>query len=456
MEARLPRRVLLLLALGLLLRLVALPAWGTLDVEIQKAWAGRAATGGLADMYGPPDAELLQRAREQGRGPLSVLLQPQPRTWFDWGGQSYFVDYPPGSLIVLWAAGRLYLWLAPELDRELLFNAAVNLAPLLGSLLIAGLLWRSSPEHGSTRALAFWLNPALLLAAPLLGYQDTVFGSLALLAVLLMQRGRLAGASAAVVAAGLLKPQGALLLPALAVVLLREGRWRDGLRAVLAGLAVAAALLAPWWSSGYLLSALDGARRPLGQLTLAPLGLNVWWVAGWLMRWDRQGPFPLAEIVQIPRFAVWAGFDPRLPARLLLLVATLAVAAWLWHRLPRERWALPLAVILQVHAYALVGTSVHENHTFLAVILAPLLLGEGWPQGRRFHALTSAFLFTNLFLMVGGLGRGLMRARWLVELRRLTVVDLSVIVALLHVALVAWLFARAWRAPGPAREEERA
>lgn len=456
MEPRLPRRVLLLLALGLLLRLVALPAWGTLDVEIQKAWAGRAATGGLADIYGPPDTRLLERAREQGRGPLSVLLQPQPRTWFDWGGQSYFVDYPPGSLVVLWAAGRLYLWLAPELDRELLFNAAVNLAPLLGSLLIAGLLWRSSPEHGSTRALAFWLNPAMLLAAPLLGYQDTVFGSLALLAVLLMQRGRLAGAAAAVVAAGLLKPQGALLLPALAVVLLREGRWRDGLRAVLAGLAVAAAILAPWWSSGYLLSALDGARRPLGQLTLAPLGLNVWWIAGWLMRWDRQGPFPLAEIVQIPRFAAWAGFDPRLPARLLLLAATLAVAAWLWRRLPRERWALPLAVILQVHAYALVGTSVHENHTFLAVILAPLLLGEAWPQGRRFLASTSAFLFTNLFLMVGGLGRGLMRARWLVELRRLTVIDLSVIVALLHVALVAWLFARAWRAPGAAREEKRA
>ncbi len=452
MGPRRTRRVLLLLALGLLLRLAALPAWGTLDVEIQKAWAGRAATGGLADIYGPPDARLLQKAAEERRGPLSVLVRPQPRTWFDWGGQSYFVDYPPGSLLVLWAAGRLYLWLAPELDRELLFNAAVNLAPLLGSLLIAVLLWRSSPEHGTARTLAFWLNPAMLLAAPLLGYQDTVFGSLALLAVLLMQRGRAAPAAAAVVAAGLLKPQGALLLPALAVLLLREGSWRAALKAALAGLALAAALLAPWWSSGYLLSALDGARRPLTQTTLAPLGLNVWWIAGWLMRWARQGPFPLADVVQIPRFAAWAGFDPRLPARLLLLAATLAVAAWLWRRLPRDRWALPLAVILQVHAYALVGTSVHENHTFLAVILAPLLLGEAWPQGRRFLGLTSAFLFANLFLMVGGLGRGLMRARWLLELRALTVVDLSVIVALLHVGLVAWLFASAWRAP--AAEEE--
>jgi len=452
MEPRLPRRALLLLALGLLLRVVALPAWGTLDVEIQKAWAGRAATGGLADMYGPPDSDLLQRAREQGRGPLSVLLQPQPRAWFDWRGHAYFVDYPPASLLVLWAAGRLYLQLAPELDRELLFNAAVNLAPLLGSVLITALLWRSSPTHGRMRALCFWLNPALLLAAPLLGYQDTVFGSLALLAVLCLQQGRLAPAAAVVVAAGLLKPQGALLLPALAVVLLREGRWRDWLRAALLGTLVAGVVLAPWWSSGYLLSALDGARRPLHQLTLAPLGLNIWWIAGWLMRWDRQGPFPLAEIVQIPRFAAWSGFDPRLPARLLLLAATLAVAAWLWRRLPRGRWALPLAVILQVHAYALLGTSVHENHTFLAVILAPLLLGEAWPQARRFHLLTSAFLFTNLFLMVGGLGRGLMRARVLLDLRQLTVVDLSVIVALLHVALVAWLFARAWRAPAAAGE----
>jgi len=41
---------------------------------------------------------------------------------------------------------------------------------------------------------------------------------------------------------------------------------------------------------------------------------------------------------------------------------------------------------------------VHENHTFLAVVLAPLLLGV-WPRARTLLAATSTMLFLNLFLV---------------------------------------------------------
>jgi hypothetical protein len=210
------------------------------------------------------------------------------------------------------------------------------------------------------------------------------------------------------------------------------------------------ALLSPWWSQGQLISALDGCRRPLTQLTLAPLGLNVWWIWGWIMRWQREAPWPLAGIVTLPAFTRWAGFDPRGPARAALLVSVLLVSLWLARALrKRIPGALPLAVILQVHLYALLGTSVHENHTFLAVMLAPLLVGVR-PEGRNLHALTSGFLFLNLFLMAGGFGRGFTRLHELLWLRGLTGLDLSVIVALLHVALVAALLYWAFR--GPAQE----
>src|SRR5262245_56823553 len=100
------------------------------------------------------------------------------------------------------------------------FNAAINLWPLAAGLAITGVLWTSAAERlGETRALAFWVNPAIILAAPILGYQDTIFGAAALGAVLAMMQRRAAAASALVVAAGLVKPQGALLLPTLAVVL---------------------------------------------------------------------------------------------------------------------------------------------------------------------------------------------------------------------------------------------
>jgi hypothetical protein len=448
MTARNKWIVLGLFALGLGLRLLWLPLWGTFDTEVQKAWSARAASVGLADIYGPPDSEVLDAARSRGGSTLRALLTtPFPRTRFTWWGTEYFVDYPPGSLLVLAAAGKLYGLVDPELPNRRAFNGAINVAPLLGSLVIAVLLLRSAPGvTGAWRALAFWMNPAILLAAPILGYQDTIFGALGLAAVLALLDRRYALATALVVAAGLVKPQGALLVPTLVAIVLREGRPAAWLKAAGAGALTAILVFVPWWSQGYLLSALDGCRRPLTQVTLAPLGLNVWWIAGYVMDWERRGPWPTARIVRIGEFAAWAGWDPRLPSRILLLAA---IAANLWLLLRRlddaelRRLFIPLSVILQVHAYALFATSVHENHTLLAVVLAPLLLGI-WRKGGAVVAATSAFCFASLFL-AAGLGRKVTRLATIEALRLATVLDFSVIVAIGHVVLVAFLFAWAAR-----------
>ncbi len=455
---RVSRCFALLFLLGLGVRLVGLGLPGTYDVEIQKGWAARAASAGLADIYGPSDAALRDAARAQGRDFGEYLWHgPLPRTTFTWNGsQEFFVDYPPGSLLVLWVAGRLWGLMEPDLPNGPGFTALVNLAPLVGSVVIAWLLRRSSETSGAERALLFWLNPAVVLAVPVLGYQDTIFGALALAAVLALQRGALTASSVLVMVAGLVKPQGALLLPALGVLAWREANPRAWARAALAALATACLVLAPWWSAGHLLSALDGCRRPFAQITLAPLGLNVWWLAGWWQAVQRDGWTALAEIVPIPAFARWAGFDPRVAARLLVLLASAACAALLWRAPRADRRFIPLAVLLQVEAYALFSTSVHENHTFLAVILAPLLIGRAgstvaqvWPRARLVHAALSAFLAANLFLMVG-VGRKLVRLRELRALRALTGVDASALVALAHVvlglALAAWAWGRLRRA----------
>ena len=434
---------LLLFAAGLALRLYGLPLWGTFDTEVQKAWAARAARGGVADIYGPPDEALLEDAR--ARGGLSRLRVPPER--FLWGQAEYFVDYPPGSILVLWGAGRLYDAFYPGWPNRPAFNAFINLAPLIGSVVIAVLLLRGSPRHGRRRALLFWLNPAIILAAPVLGYQDTVFCAAALAALLALERKRYATAAALVVLAGLIKPQGVLLLPTCFAVMLREAPPAMWLRSIAAGAAAGAIVLAPWWTAGHLISAVDGALRPLGQTTLAPLGLNVWWIAGWLREWSIEGPWPLARIISSDEFRAWSGWDSRPVARMLLGGSVLGVVVLL-ARAPREdRRLIPLSAMLVVHAYALLGTSVHENHTFLAVVLAPLLVGV-WPRAGAVLGMTSAFLFLNLFLMAGGLGRRIMRLRELVEIRELTGLDLSVIVAALHVVLVGVL---AWWVLGTAR-----
>lgn len=312
-----------LAALGLLVRLWALPSPGMMDVKAWKAWSLVAAREGLAHVYGPSDQELVRLAQQHG-GFGSLASMRFPWAMHAYRGEVYFVDYPPASMVLLWAVGRLDLWFDPAGDNGRLLNVLLNLLHLLGSLAIALLLWRSAPAPiGTKRALTFWLNPALLLAS-VLGYQDPLMSAVALLAVVAMERDRLVWASALVVLTGLLKPQGSLLLPTLVALLFADRRPRTWLRAALVGGLVAAVVLVPWWTQGHLLSALDGCRRPLVESTVSAQGLNLWWMAGYAAQWAHEKAFPLARILFHDEFAALAGWDVRTPARALLLIATLA------------------------------------------------------------------------------------------------------------------------------------
>ena len=201
----------------------------------------------------------------------------------------------------------------------------------------------------------------MILAAPVLGGQDPLFAAVALAAVLALMGGRLAAASALTVAAGLVKPQGALLLPALLFVMAREARPRDWARAFLGGLGVAALVLLPWWSAAHLLSALDGCRRTLTQTALSAQGLNLWWMAGWAMDWAREGPWPVARIRSVMEFREWAGWDPRPLAWSLLLAATVAMLVSM-RRWPASDRRIILAVILQVRLRLLRHQRPREPH----------------------------------------------------------------------------------------------
>jgi hypothetical protein len=428
----------LLFGLGLALRLLALPQPGMVDVKAWKAWGLLAAERGLAEVYGPPDRELLERWRATGT---------VPRTQTVFRGEVYVVDYPPGSMLLLWAAATLYRALDPAETLGRLYTVLLNLLPFAAALGIARVLARSAPDTlGAARALAFWCNPALLLAA-VLGYQDPVMALAALGAVLALGAGRPVAATLLLAAAGMLKPQASLLLPSFLALLALECPRRRWPKVALAGAAVAVVVLSPWWAQGRLLSALAGSLMPLGEHFASSQSLNLWWLVGYVVQWAHEGAWPLTRILTTDAFTALAGFSPLWPSRLLLIAGTLA-NLWLLLRRPASDPArLPLAVILQTHVYAACATGVHENHSLLAVVMAPLLLGV-WEKARAVVALTSAFLFANLFLLEG-LGRGVLRDRWLWRLRLATGVDLTVLVAAAHLALVVVLFVWAARRPIP-------
>lgn len=397
-----PARVVGLFGLGLLLRLLALPLTGTYDTGEWKAWKACAVQKGLASVYGPSDAKLGKLALRRGQGDLLQGLADLsvPRGHCEWQGVSRVVDYPPGSMLILWVQGQAYDALAPGMPDGPAFNAAINLPPLLASLAIAWLLLgrgRQDPALGRVRALAFWLNPAVILAAPVMGYQDPVFGALAVATVLALVDRRFVAAAALLAAAGLVKPQGVLLVPVFAAVLLREAGWRTWLRSALAATLVTAAVLAPWWSTGHLLACLFGMLRPLGGADLAPLGLSLWWLAGYAMQWAQAGPWPASRIVRVQAFEDWAGLDTALVAGPLLLAGTALVVGLLLRSRSEDRRMIPLAVVLQVHVYAFLALGVHENHALLGLFLLPLLLGS-WAPGWRALVAASSLATVNLLL----------------------------------------------------------
>ena len=149
--------------------------------------------------------------------------------------------------------------------------------------------------------------------------------------------------------------------------------------------------------------------------------------------------------MSLSEFRSGAGFDAAFVARILVVTLALAVALWVWRRVKEDRRVIVLSVVLVVHGYAFFGTSVHENHTFLAVVLVPLLLGE-WKHARPALVATSGFLFASL-LCAAGFGRRITRLPEVMSGRMVLGLDLSILVALGHAVLVTALFSWSRKTP---------
>ena len=152
----------------------------------------------------------------------------------------YFADYPPGYMYVLWAVGLASRALRAGWQSDW-FVALLKLPALLADLAVARLIFaRLRPGRKRlawVAALAFALNPALLLNSTIWGQTDSVLALLALLAFLALGDRRFELAWSLAALAVLTKPQALLVVPLF--VLWPWGWWKSGrpLSALLAILA---------------------------------------------------------------------------------------------------------------------------------------------------------------------------------------------------------------------------
>jgi len=409
------RQLLALLLAGALLQILALPLPGTVDVESFKIWSYHASAEGVAGAYG--------------------TAAPRADRRLSFNGHEQVLDYPPAGVAALGVVGRIYRAFFPAFPDDEKLTIAIKLLPLTASAVLT-LVLLATPGLDTRRAregaaLLYWLNPAVMLNVAILGYLDALCALPAVGAVIAAasNAGWIAGALFAL--ACLIKPQGVLVLPAIALALWerRETRMRELARAAGAGAAVAALFFAPIVRAGATANAVWAVKRLVTDHMLSGNATNVWWIAGAALHRP-------AQIVLVVNASYW-----------LLLAATwivvLSAIAWAV-RATRGRGDLAALAALSafaVHAYAVLALQVHENHLFLALPLLAIVAASR-PDYRGLLLLVSlvAAVNANLFYGFGdGIGYALPR--------HVAFFDTSVVLALVNCVSLVWHAALLRRAP---------
>ncbi len=299
-----------------------------------------------------------------------------------------------------------------------LLVAFVKGPTLLLRMIVVALIFfmvrRLTRDPGVARsvALAYWLNPALILNGPALGYLDPLCSIPGLFAIIAAANGWAASAGVLAAVSLLIKPQGLFFILPVAAVLWRA-RDFGFLRAVLNGAVIWTLTVLP-----FLLAApasfLAAAQVNLTEDFLSADAMNVWWIIGGAGMLAAHGWSALSgrlPTLSLTVFADYAGFNPRL----LTTAFVIGVALWaFWQVRGRRDAGLAAAMCAFVfHVYFVFAVNVHENHLVYAIPLvglAALTEARYW----RLYLGLSAFVFVNLVVFYG-LGRdftGMDRVRW--------------------------------------------
>lgn len=419
--------LLALFAIGLLARLVVLALPGTPDVPDWKA-TSFVASSDLLGVYGhggsPPEERRLR-----------------------WEHVDVTTEYPPVSQLEMAAVGRAYRLIDPQFRDTATLTVLIKMPGLVAECLfvVVILTWGArllGTSAAQWTALAFWLNPAIWLAGPVLGYLDAQMAVPLTLAMIAASAGRSTFAGLLAGVALLTKPQAIFAFPILGMVLLRDEhrwRWKPALMAGAAGLAVVAASLVPFWWADTLPSALRAFQR-FGQHDLVSgTATNLWWVATWAAggaaRMHELDVWQIltrpATMVRISTVVGWGLPNPRTIGTGLTAVA-LAWAMWRARRGVSRSTACLLAAWC-VLAYFMVSGQVHENHAYLAIPLLAVAAGES-PRVRRIYWAVSAAFFANVYIFYGfgTTHPPLFDRRW-------TFVDASILLSAVYAAVVLWV-----------------
>jgi hypothetical protein len=413
---------------GAVIRLAALPLPGTHDTVPWRIWSYNAAAEGIGRLYGvggsPPEHRVI------------AYLNAETT-----------VNYPPLALYELGLAGRAYRWIMRgQFPNTAPLLAAIKTPAAIADAGFAALLFfvvRRRLGDGPARwaTIAYWLNPGVILDGAVLGYLDPQFALPAAGSLIAAVAGWFVTAGGLAAAAVMTKPQAALALPAIAIVIWQlPGRERVISVAKVAGAALVttAAIVSPVVAAGGLPNMLQALGRLAEHDMLSGNASNLWWIVGYLVRvqytvqdYGLWGAIARpTKILQISRFMEVGYPNPR-PIGAVLVAIAILWALWTARR-TRDLWLTAAVGAFTTHAYATLSAQVHENHLYAALPLLALA-SAGRPAFRPVLFVVSAIFALNLNLFYG-LGEDVGFA----IPRGITVIDATVVLAVVNCAALVW------------------
>ena len=465
----------LLVTLGLSLRLGLGGSQGTLDMDWWKSWIVYAYEESLISLYGSDDDAVVADIKA-GRT-FEEIRQAHAREVRS-NRQRFWVAQPPPYVYSLMAVGGIYRLASGGLEDTRWFNFCVNLLNLFSAAATSYLIYRflrrvgraegsdSGALVGHVRpadlalptALAYWLNPLVLLNAPVQGFLDQLCSVWLVASMMMLYERRLLWAYSLFAVSLLMKPTGLMVLPVLLVVGFKEHSPLENFKGWARGLLIALLSWAPFVIGGHALSVPLGLARLGLQLdVVCRKAINLWYAAQYFVL-DGLGA-PWWSQVSNSLFAEWTGVRPDRVGTLLFLLFTAINVGSLLGSLSRDRLTLFSAAGLQMLASYAFRTGQHVNHYFLAI---PLLAVVALTSRARLVAFAfSCFLFFTADVIFYGFGRDtepLSELLQQADLQGLTVfLALASLGALLMSVAAAypraelWRTLRAWFAAKPAR-----
>jgi Gpi18-like mannosyltransferase len=379
------RGLLLVLAIGLVVRAVLAAGPGHHDLGWYVRWTRSLHAGGLKGLY-------------RGDGPIC--------------------DYPPLYVLTMRAVAAISSWADPALEDEARLRAVLRGPAYLADVAIALLLfWEGrrllEPRGGVAAAALYFLNPATVYLTGYWGQTDSIHACFALGACVALNRRRSWTAGLMMALAILQKLQAIVFVPLLVLDLYRQRRWR-GVSRGLAGTAVAAvAVLAPFVLTKTARDVLTrGYVKVVGQYPYRSFyAFNLWYlsdqpgarddtVPAWLVPVAAHNGRPL----EASHWVTWLTWR-RLALGLFALTVAAILAVYSRHTTPGARL---LTAGLLALTFFLVPTQMHERYLFPALAVLPLwAVGGAWRE--RAYALVSVAFLLNLTVVMppGGLSREL-------------------------------------------------